>query len=265
VDDYTFAVQLSQEAGDYLARVFGANRLGTLLHTRLKTDRSLVTEADVAADQMIAGGIQRNFPGEPILSEELNPGLPVEAGGSGALWVVDPLDGTTNYSLGLPVWGVLIARLVDGMPEFAVLNFPRLGELYTARKGQGATLNGEPIHTRPPDSNRPLAFFTCCSRTHRRYKVSIPYKTRILGAAAYSFCSVATGMALVGFEAAPKIWDLTAGWLLVEEAGGAVEAFEGPAPFPVRGGLAYEHLEFPVLMAANQGALEKARQQIVPR
>ena len=265
MNPFNLALDLAQQAGDYLSDAFSRNHLGTFLRTRLKPDHSLVTDADVAADKLITSGIREHFPDEPILSEELSPDLLDEQRNGKVIWVIDPLDGTTNFSLGLPVWGVLIARLVNGWPEMAVLNFPRLGELYTAQRGKGATLNGERIQTRLPDSTRPLAFFTCCSRTHRRYKVHIPYKTRILGAAAYSFCSVATGIALVGFEAAPKIWDIAAGWLLVKEAGGVVEPFEGPSPFPVQTGIAYAGQEYPTLMAANEEVAKKAREQIERR
>ena len=113
--------------------------------------------------------------------------------------------------------------------------FPLLNELYTAQRGQGAWLNGNPIHTRPPDPDQPYGFFACCSRTHRRYQISIPYKPRILGSAAYSFCMLARGAALIGMEVSPKIWDIAGAWLLVQEAGGCIEPLEGQASISADG------------------------------
>ena len=150
------------------------------------------------------------------------------------MWIVDPLDGTTNYSLGLQVWGVLITRVHAGQPQVSVQYFPMLDELYTAGRGQGAWLNGTPLQPRMAEPDQPFGFFACCSRTHRRYEISIPYKPRILGSAAYSFCLLARGVALIGLEVMPKIWDIAGAWLLVQEAGGCVTHLDGE-PFILGG------------------------------
>ena len=178
--------------------------------------------------------------------------------------MVDPLDGTTNFHLGLPFWGVSIARLVDGWPETAALYFPQLGELYSAQKGQGAWLNGQPLQVRR-DQFRKLSFFACCSRTLKHYQVDIPYKTRILGCAAYTFCAVARNIALLGFEATPHIWDIAGAWLVVQEAGGEIAALDGQSPLPLRPGLDYACQAFPTLAAADAERLAWARQRILPK
>ena len=126
-------------------------------------------------------------------------------------------------------------------------------------------MNGEPIHVRLPDPAQPAAFFACCGNTHRNYDVRVPYKPRILGSAAFSFCSVARGRALIGFEARPKIWDIAAVWLLVQEAGGLIESYDQNAPFPLVPGLDYSQHNFPTLAAASEGLLQKARAWIRPR
>jgi len=256
-----FAVDLARQTGELLLGYF--RRAG--LSTHLKADKSLVTEADLAADELIAASLHAAYPQDRLLSEELAPALDAGEGAGTALWIIDPLDGTTNFSLGLHVWGVLLARLVAGRPETAVLFFPLIDELYTAQRGAGARLNGEPIAVQPPQPGRPLAFFSCCSRSHRRYRISVPYKTRILGSAAYSLCAVARGAALLSFEAAPKIWDIAAGSLLVEEAGGVVAPLDSPPAFPLSPGVDYGSLSLPTLAAATPELLEKAREQIVPR
>ncbi len=231
------------------------------LRVRRKTDRSMVTDADFAADRRISAALRSRFPEDGLLSEEREE---VRPGTSGWIWVVDPLDGTTNFGLGLPIWGISVARVgVDG-PEQAALYFPLLDELYLAIRGDGAYLNQNPISVRPFDPAQVAAFFSCCTRAHRGYDVQVPYKTRILGSAAYSFCTVAKGSAVLAFEATPKIWDIAAGWLLVQEAGGFVTTYGVADPFPIR--LAEEPaLDLPTLAAASEEEIEKARRWIVPR
>ena len=250
-----FATQLARQAGAYLSNAFQIS--GTI--ASFKADRSFVTQADVAVDHLITAAIQQQYPGDTILSEELQTGL---SQASPAVWIIDPLDGTTNFSLGMHVWGVLITRLEDGWPELCALYFPLLDELYTAQRGKGAYLNGTPIHTRLSDPDQPYGFFACCSRTHRRYTITIPYKPRILGSAAYSFCLLARGAALISMEVAPKIWDIAAAYLLVKEAGGTINPLEGDHPFPLLSGKEYSQINFPTLATATLALQESARAQI---
>jgi myo-inositol-1(or 4)-monophosphatase len=255
-------IQIAENTGKFLLEA--SHDQG--IKVALKDDRSIVTEADLAADHKISSILKENFPDDAILSEELQPILRNEdAQDTPAVWIVDPVDGSTNYSLGLHYWGVSISRLVDGWPDLAVYYFPAVDELYWAQRGQGAFLNGQAIHVQNPDSSRPLSFFTCCSRTHRLYNVSIPYKTRILGSTAYSLCCLARGLALVDFEATPKIWDIVGGWLLINEAGGAIETLNGSQPFPLRTEVDYIHQDYPLISAATPQLLAKAREQIRPR
>ena len=253
-----FAAELARQAGELLLAYFKPSGM----HASLKADRSLVTEADLAADRMISQAIRERYPQEALLSEELQPALGSQVN---CAWVVDPLDGTSNFSLGLPIWGVALARLVDGLPVSAAICFPALGEMYTARRGAGAALNGEPIRVKPPDPDMPAAFFSCCTRTFRRYEVDLRYKVRILGSASYTWCAVARGLALVGFEATPKLWDIAAGWLVVEEAGGTIMTHDSPQPFPLAAGLDYRGRNYPTLAAATPELAARAREKIRPR
>lgn len=254
-----FAIQTSRKAGKLLLDYFQLSGM----QADLKTDHSAVTEADIAADKMIARDIQGSYPADRILSEELQNSTPNYTGKN--VWIVDPLDGTTNFSLGLPIWGVLIALTVDGWPELASLYFPTIDELYTAQRGKGSYLNGKQISVKPPDPKQPWSFFSCCSRTFRNYSVSIPYKTRILGSAAYSLCCVARGIALLGFEATPKIWDIAGPWLLVQEAGGMIETYDNSVPFPLIPGKDYSRQDYPTLAAATPQIISKAHSQISPK
>jgi myo-inositol-1(or 4)-monophosphatase len=254
-----FAKQLARQAGELLLQHFSSPEL----HAHLKADRSIVTQADVAADSLITAAIRRRFPEDQLMSEELQPDYTAQENQLAyPVWIIDPLDGTTNFSLGLHIWGVLLTRLVDGWPESTVAYFPHIDELYHAQRGQGAFLNGTPIHVQLPSPERPLSFFACCSRTFRRYQVSVPYKTRIMGSAAFSMCAVARGIAVLGFEATPRIWDIAGAWLLVSEAGGVVETLDGSQPFPLRPGVSYGSQSFPTLAAATPELAAKAHTQI---
>jgi myo-inositol-1(or 4)-monophosphatase len=253
-----FATDLSYEVGELLKDHFTRPNF----QSELKSDHSVVTEADLEADRLITQRVQDTYPEDRLLSEELQTTL---SGSDSAVWVIDPLDGTTNFSLGLQFWGVSIARVQGASPQIAALYFPMIEELYTAERGGGVYLNGQPIQVKPPHPDQHAAFFSCCSRTHRRYHVDVPYKPRILGSATYSLCAVARGVALLAFEATPKIWDVAGSWLVVEEAGGVVELFKGDSLFPLKSDLDYNQVNFPTLSAATPQLLSQARDQIRPR
>jgi myo-inositol-1(or 4)-monophosphatase len=258
-EDLSFARSLALEAGKLLLDYYRKPDL----QKKIKSDHSVVTEADLAADRLISQSIRQQYPNDFILSEELR--TEYTATSSGSVWIVDPLDGTTNFSLRLHYWGVLLTRIADGQPELTVMYFPLLDELYSAHRGQGAFLNDRRIHVRPLDAEYPLPFFACCSRTFRRYEISVPYKVRTLGSAAYTFCALARAAAILGFEATPKIWDISGAWLLVREAGGVIDTLEGEVPFPLQHGVNYARQNFPTLGAATEESLAKAREQIKSR
>lgn len=253
-----FAENLARQAGNLLADYF---QLSGIESTQ-KADHTVVTKADLASDELIRSAIRTAYPEDQILTEES--GI-TQYQPSHPIWVIDPLDGTTNFSLGLHTWGVSIARLVEGYPDTAALFFPLYNELYTAQRGQGAFLNGQPLRINPKNARRSTAFFTCCTRTFRHYQVGVRYKTRILGAAAYDFCCVARGAAIAGFQATPKIWDIAAGWLVLEEAGGCAQLHDGSSPFPYVVQDGFEKISYPSVMAANSQVAEQVHAQLTPR
>jgi myo-inositol-1(or 4)-monophosphatase len=253
-----YASQLAQDTGYLLLDFYKTNGIPA----NLKPDHTVVTEADLAADCFIYDSIQANFPEDGILSEEASTIYPE---GKSHVWIIDPLDGTTNFSLGLHYWGVSIARLREGNPEIAALYFPLLGELFTASKGGGATLNGNRLHVKSPVSSHPETFFSCCSRTHRQYKVDIRYKTRILGSAAYGLSTVARGSAILAFEATPKVWDFSGSWLITQEAGGVIAPLHGGSPYPLAPGKDYGQLKYPMLAATTQANWDQGQRKIQKR
>lgn len=244
--DFEFASGLCLESGKLLLQFFQHNHL----QQSRKADRSLVTEADIAADTLIRDAIQAAYPDDFLLSEELNPTLPNTLPQNG--WIIDPLDGTTNFVLGLPYWGVLITRIEAGYPIFSVQYFPVVDELYQVGMGYPPTLNGTPIHVERATEPEFTTIFSCCSRTFRNYQVDIRYKTRIFGSAGYSLASVARGIARIAFEATAKIWDLAAAWVLIPQSGGVIGVLQGEEPFPIQPDIQYQVKNYAILAAASK-------------
>ena len=254
-DPLDFAVNLAQRTGDLLQNYY--NPAGIL--SSAKPDKTVVTEADLAADKYITQQIKQHFPHDEILSEESSHFIEDPLA---TIWIIDPLDGTTNFSLGLAIWGVSIARLVNGYPELGAIYFPCLNELYSTRRGSGAYLNSNPIFAKAPDPTQPMSFFACCSRSFRLFNISVPYKPRIMGSSTYTMSMVARGLALLGLDATPKIWDLAAAWLLVEEAGGIMSVFEGSPAFPLTPMIDYSTTSYTILSAATPELLEMGHSKI---
>ncbi len=219
-----FAAELASECGQLAAETFG-------LHSaRRKSDGTLVTKTDEQIDRIISTRIGDAYPGHAILSEEQST---VYDAAHDFTWVVDPVDGTTNFTHGMPIWGVSIALLHCGRPVVGVLDFPLLREQYRAVLGHGAERSGERIVASEivePDDEQ---LIMKCTRTDRLYHLQTPLKSRIMGSAAYHLCKVADGTALAGIETTPKVWDLAAAYLIVTEAGGAVVALDGDTIFPL--------------------------------
>jgi len=250
-----FTTRLTKKAGKCLLSYFENSQI----KTNLKSDRSIVTEADLACNRLITNAIQNNYPEDGIVSEE---GETVYPQGRSYVWVIDPLDGTTNFSLGLHYWGVSITRLFNGTPEIAINYFPIVNELYIASKGHGATLNGSSIDVSNIEQKQPKPFFSCCSRTHKRYSIDLKYKTRILGSAAYGLTTVAKGAAILAFEVTPKIWDLSGSWLIIQESGGFIASYNGENIYPLTPGTDYSRISYPILAAISQKEWGIGREKI---
>ena len=194
---------------------------------------NLVTEMDRRAEAEILERLRDAFPDDAILSEEAG----AAGGRSGRRWIVDPLDGTTNYAHGLPLFGVSIALQADGRVVLGIVYDPSRDELFVAERGAGATLNdarirvsstasldesllvtGFPYNIRQTrDTNLPeYAAFSVRARAVRR-----------LGSAVLDLSYVACGRFDDFWELQLGAWDVAAGSLLVEEAGGLITAIDG--------------------------------------
>lgn len=226
----------------------------------IKADHTLVTRADHRADQIIQDHLLEHFPGDAILSEEGSTVYPQTK----HVWIIDPLDGTVNFSRGLHYWGISIAHLVDGQPQTGAVYFPLSDELFTATNGNGAHLNGNPLTFQENPGKDLFPLFVHCSRMHQRYAVKMKYKKRSLGAAAYHLCLVAKNTAILALESTPRIWDFAASWLIIEEAGAAIKSLGVEEPFPAQPGLDYGKRPYPILAARNAAILEEAAARIKP-
>jgi myo-inositol-1(or 4)-monophosphatase len=259
-DALDFAHALLDDVGAELCLRFGSIR-----QAEVKGDGTLVTQADLDADNAIAEAIGARFPDHDIVSEELD----TVYEGAPWCWIVDPIDGTTNFARGVPVWGVSIALAHAGWPVLGIVDMPMLRVRYHAVRGQGAWEGGAPMRvlaaTDPASGARlrlsdpaPLRnhLFAICSRTPYQFVVNVPLKLRLIGSAAYNFCLAASGTSLASLDSTPKVWDMAAGWLLVREAGGVVVQLEGDPMFPLVPGRDYRRIAHPQLSAPNMDLAE---------
>jgi myo-inositol-1(or 4)-monophosphatase len=225
----TTAIEAVVSAGDVMML-----RLGHDLHIDKKGTIDLVTEVDVAIERMVRTLLAGRFPDHAILGEEF--------GGSataprGPCWVFDPIDGTTNYAHGLPIFCSSIALEIDGAAQVGAVYDPTRRELFTAERGGGAFLNGRPIRVSAAETLVDAMLVTGFPYdVHSRVDeivglfgafVGRARAVRRLGSAAIDLCYVAAGR-LDGFwESDLRPWDIAGGALIVEEAGGRVTDLGG--------------------------------------
>ncbi len=192
----------------------------------------LVTEADPEAERIIVETLRKEIPEIPVLGEEVSRTEP-----RGLYWLVDPLDGTTNYAHGFPWFGVSIALMEDQQPLVGVVYHPMQEELFSAARGLGAYLNGRPIRvseTREPEKALLATGFpynihekpTRVLEAFRDFLIRVR-GIRRAGAASLDLAYVACGRFDAFWEPLLKPWDTAAGILLVEEAGGKVTNYLG--------------------------------------
>lgn len=225
---FDVAVGAARDAGSLLRELFTSPRT-----IDYKGDVDLVTDADRASETQIAHRLRQAFPDHSIVGEE---GIATTASDSSWTWAVDPLDGTTNYAHGYPHFAVSIALVGPAGAVVGVVYDPMRDELFAAQRGAGATCNGRPIQvTGETELVRSLLSTGFSYELNlrdgqlmvwNRLESSVQ-SIRRDGAAAIDLVWVAAGR-LDGFYEAPlQPWDMAAGGLIVEEAGGRVTAYDG--------------------------------------
>jgi myo-inositol-1(or 4)-monophosphatase len=226
------AVRVATEAAELLASLVAAER--TLVATK-STATDMVTEMDRASEELVVRRLRELCPQDGIVGEE---GASLE-GESGVVWVVDPLDGTTNYLYGHPFWNVSVGATLDGEPVAGAVVVPSLGETFAGALGRGSTSNGEPLRI-PPAA--PLG--GCLVGTGFGYdpaqrvaqaEALATFLDRIRdirrgGAAAADLCGVARGRLDAYYEHGLYGWDRVAGTVIAREAGARVEVLPSPIP-----------------------------------
>lgn len=226
----TFAINLAHQAGDLL-RQGHARGVDTIITKQSAVD--LVTEVDLASDRLISESLRERFPDHAILTEESSRDLPER----GLVWVVDPLDGTTNFAHGYPVFSVTLALLIDREIELGVIYDPLRDETFWAQRGQGAWRNGQgmQVSTTAELGRSLLATGFAYDRASNpdnnlaEFSHFMP-KTRGVrraGSAALELAFTAAGWLDGYWEKCLHIWDTAAGVLMVREAGGIATTYAG--------------------------------------
>ncbi|MGD1897024.1 MAG: inositol monophosphatase family protein [Phormidesmis sp.] len=240
-----FAQTATDEVGAHLMSAFGK------ASAEQKADGSLVTKYDKWADQELRDRIQKTFPDHGVLTEEVEHIFP----GTDWCWVIDPIDGTTNFARGVPLWGISLGLLHKGTPVFGHVYLPPIDQHFhgflPGSSGldmpTGAFVNGQPIHTGNdyPSGSR---LFSLCARSLKVLQQPFPCKVRMLGVATYNLLMVASGVCLGAVEATPKIWDIAAVWVITQAAGASWCDLNEQAAFPLEAGKDYSTHPFPTLV-----------------
>jgi myo-inositol-1(or 4)-monophosphatase len=251
---FNFCKQLTNKIGGQLLHDFAK------LEPSRKADGSLVTKADHWADAEIRKEIASCFPTHGILTEETEHILPDNQW----CWVVDPIDGTTNFTRGIPIWGISLGLLYQGTPIFGFVHFPQINQTYhgyyygnSGLTGpKGAYLNNTPIYTSDaqPSHNH---LFNICARSTEILTKPFPCKIRLIGVVSYNILLVACGAALGGVEATPKIWDIAGAYPILQGAGGIIFPLESEPIFPLIKGKNYGKQGFPGLFVAREELVPK--------
>ncbi len=218
-----------------------------------KPDGTPVTDADHATDERLANVIADAFPTHGVLSEERTTTVP----DTEWCWIIDPIDGTSNFIVGLPWWCVSVALAHEGEVVLALVDAPALDARWTAVRGEGARRNGRRLRVREPVDWRdrrqrhvPLMLTTGTARRARR--AGIRLNPRVMGSTALDLCAVAEGVAAGSLAMVPHVWDVAAGALLVAEAGGVTVTLQREPLLPLRPG--DQHLERSAVTASGPTA-----------
>ncbi len=224
-----FAIETAREAGQLLLEKFGGK-----LNITKKGDINLVTEADLASERLIIERIKSYYPKHAILAEES--GAAVLDGQSAWKWIIDPLDGTTNFAHGYPCWCVTLALEHNGEIVVGVTFDPTRNELFAAARGRGASLNNKPIRASATENLGDALIVTGFPYDIKHREKFARHLTEFLltsrgvrrdGSAAIDMAYVACGRFDGFWEEGLSPWDVAAGVLLIEEAGGQVSYYDG--------------------------------------
>jgi myo-inositol-1(or 4)-monophosphatase len=224
------AIRAARTAGQVLLERYGRPH-----EINIKGFRDISTEADLAAEETVFRVIREGCPDAEFVGEESN-GSEYPDYGDAPTWYVDPLDGTTNFAHGMPTFSVSIAMARRGQVQCGVVYDPLLDHMFHSARGEGAFLNGRRLRVSGRGDLIDSIIMLDWPRDQALREQSARYLTRLAarvdtvrsqGSAALGFCYVAAGWADVYFQYTLSPWDVAAGLLLVEEAGGRVTGLRG--------------------------------------
>ncbi len=219
----TFAIETAKTAG---VAAMGHFKAIDGLSIEKKGHQDLVSNADREVEQLVRSAIAGAFPGDGIIGEEYD----AVSGTSGFTWIIDPIDGTANFVRGIPAWTVVLACVTKDETKVGVIHEPNAGETFSARRGEGAWLNGKPLQTAASeglhDGSTGVGF---------NGRVASDLTVRLIESLVSEggvFFRNASGALMLAYVAAGRLigyaephmnsWDCVAGMLLIEEAGGRV-------------------------------------------
>jgi myo-inositol-1(or 4)-monophosphatase len=224
-----FAIETAREAGQILLEKFGRK-----INISKKGEIDLVTEADLASEKLIIERIRSHYPKHSILAEESGEAISLDDANSWK-WIIDPLDGTTNFAHGYPCFCVTLALEHDGEIVVGVTFDPTRNELFAAEKGKGATLNNKPIRVSETEKLSESLIITGFPYDFKQREDFAKHLNNFLlksrgvrrdGSAAIDMAYVACGRFDGFWEEGLHAWDVAAGVLLIEEAGGRVSYYD---------------------------------------
>lgn len=234
-----FIEEIAREAGG-IAIEGGRHLSAGQIHTKA-TPTDMVTEIDRKVEEFLVEAIRKRYPGHGIFGEETG----VTGGTSAWRWVIDPIDGTTSFIHGFPYYSISIACQKENRTVAGVVYAPRLGELFSAERGKGARLNGEAIHVSACTELKGALLatgFACVRAGIRPDNLDLmPELVRSIqgmrrcGSAALDLCNVAAGRFDGYWERELQLYDIAAGALILEEAGGRITDYSGGAAYPEKG------------------------------
>lgn len=216
-----------------------ATRASAIKQVSFKTPKDLVTPADLAAEKIIIESIRKNFPLDAVLAEESSPAYTNQAVMHGPIWIIDPIDGTTNFAHQHPHCCISIAYAEDGLVQFGVVHAPFYNETFHAVRDGGAFLNDQPIKIRPIEELKDALIatgFVYRQATHTQVMsqlarvVAASRDVRRIGAAALDISWVACGRLDAFYESPLSPWDVAAARLIATEAGARAGFVDGPGP-----------------------------------
>ena len=225
------AESLAKQAGDLCLEI--QQDLGEVHY---KSKKDVVTRADIASEKLIVEGIRKAFPTHSIRTEEAGV---IEGSDPRYRWIIDPVDGTVNFSRGIPLWGISIALHFEGKPLVAAINLPKLGELFTAARGLGAFMNGktirvssetESIHAIVSNGDFNVGDAEKINAQNSRnfaHEAVAFERVKCLGSAVIEGCFTACGRIDCFVMTMSYPWDIAAIALMVEEAGGKSTRIDG--------------------------------------